>query len=92
MYASTDGSVEGAEVLGLLLLFHKVSTMLFLRFMRVHVGFARVSQHILIFLLCAVAVNCSVCDAEQHPNVLVFLMDDMGYGDIRALNPAGAGF
>ena len=92
MYASTDGSVEGTDVLGLLFLLHRVSMMLVLKFMRVHVGFTRVSQHILIFLLCAAAVNCSVCDAEKQPNVLVFLMDDMGYGDIRALNPAGAGF
>ena len=92
MYASTDGSVEGTDVLGLLFLLHRVSMMLVLKFMRVHVGFTRVSQHVLIFLLCAAAVNCSVCDAEKQPNVLVFLMDDMGYGDIRALNPAGAGF
>lgn len=28
----------------------------------------------------------------QKPNVLVFMMDDMGYGDIRVLNPEGSGF
>ena len=51
MYASTDGSVEGTDVLGLLFLLHRVLMMLVLKFMRVHVGFTRVSQHILIFLL-----------------------------------------
>ena len=28
----------------------------------------------------------------RSPNVLIFLMDDMGYGDVRTLNPDGAGF
>lgn len=29
---------------------------------------------------------------SKSPNILIFLMDDMGYGDIKALNPEGAGF
>jgi len=28
----------------------------------------------------------------KNPNILIFMMDDMGYGDIRALNPEGSGF
>ena len=46
----------------------------------------------IFFLFCVVAVNCSPCEAERPPNILIFLMDDMGYGDLRALNPDGSGF
>lgn len=42
-----------------------------------------------IGLLCA---NTSLYGSETKPNILVFLMDDMGYGDVHALNPNGAGF
>jgi arylsulfatase A-like enzyme len=28
----------------------------------------------------------------RPPNVIIFLMDDMGYGDVHALNPQGSGF
>lgn len=33
-----------------------------------------------------------LADDPPRPNVLIFLMDDMGYGDIHALNPKGSGF
>ncbi len=36
--------------------------------------------------------NASLYASEIKPNILVFVMDDMGYGDIQALNPNGAGF
>ncbi len=36
--------------------------------------------------------NASLYAGELKPNILVFLMDDMGYGDVHALNPNGAGF
>ena len=34
----------------------------------------------------------SLLALERQPNILVFLMDDMGYGDVHALNPNGSGF
>ena len=30
--------------------------------------------------------------SSQKPNILIFMMDDMGYGDIKALNSKGSGF
>ena len=91
MNVSVGGSVKAAEVLGLSLCFSTASALLSLRFMRVCTKVVQVRFRI-FFLFCAVAVNCSLCEAERQPNILIFLMDDMGYGDLRALNPDGAGF
>ena len=49
------------------------------------------AQCILASLVLAVSVS-PLAGAERPPNVLIFLMDDMGYGDVNALNPDGAGF
>ncbi|MCG8448799.1 MAG: sulfatase-like hydrolase/transferase [Pirellulales bacterium] len=44
------------------------------------------------FLLIAFgALDSPVRGAATKPNVIIFLMDDMGYGDIHALNPNGCG-
>lgn len=46
----------------------------------------------LLFCTAAFSVSASACASERQPNILVFLMDDMGYGDVHSLNPKGAGF
>ncbi|MGI9443551.1 MAG: sulfatase-like hydrolase/transferase [Rubripirellula sp.] len=48
--------------------------------------------HSLLASLILVANSLPLGGAERQPNVLIFLMDDMGYGDVRSLNPDGAGF
>ena len=45
-----------------------------------------------LFCVAACSVTGSARASEKQPNILVFLMDDMGYGDVHALNPNGAGF
>jgi len=45
-----------------------------------------------LFCISTFLLSRSVCASERQPNILVFLMDDMGYGDVHALNPHGAGF
>ena len=45
-----------------------------------------------LFCVAACGVTSSALASEKQPNILVFLMDDMGYGDVHALNPNGAGF
>ncbi len=47
---------------------------------------------LLFVLLCLLVRTFPLGAAERPPNVLIFLMDDMGYGDVRALNAEGAGF
>ena len=44
------------------------------------------------FFVGVFCTNASLYAGELKPNILVFLMDDMGYGDVHALNPNGAGF
>lgn len=44
------------------------------------------------FFVGFLCTNFSLFASEIKPNILVFLMDDMGYGDVHALNPNGAGF
>ncbi len=44
------------------------------------------------FFVGVLCTNASLYASEIKPNILVFVMDDMGYGDIQALNPNGAGF
>ncbi len=47
----------------------------------------------LLILLLSVFAGISPLSADARPpNVLIFLMDDMGYGDVRTLNPEGSGF
>ena len=48
--------------------------------------------HCLLASLILVASALPLLGADRPPNVLIFLMDDMGYGDVNALNPEGAGF
>ena len=45
----------------------------------------------LLFCTAAFSVSGSACASERQPNILVFLMDDMGYGSVRD-HPQGAGF
>ena len=40
-----------------------------------------------IFLFLLSATHASAATAHDKPNVVVFFMDDMGYGDCRAYNP-----
>ena len=40
-----------------------------------------------IFLFLLSATHVSAATAHDKPNVVVFFMDDMGYGDCRAYNP-----
>ena len=54
---------------------------------------SEISCCVLSLLFCTAAFSVSsACGLERQPNILVFLMDDMGYGDVHALNPQGAGF
>ena len=48
--------------------------------------------HCLLASLILVVNALPLVGADRPPNVLIFLMDDMGYGDVRALNRDGAGF
>ena len=40
------------------------------------------------FLLSLFSLSCFHAQADKRPNVVVILADDMGYGDVRALNPS----
>src|SRR5580765_5785847 len=48
-------------------------------------------NHVLILasLACWLAGPLTVCAAETHPNIVFILCDDLGYGDVRCLNPQG---
>jgi arylsulfatase A-like enzyme len=46
-----------------------------------------------VFCLLVMLADASPMLADnRQPNVIIFLMDDMGYGDVYSLNPDGAGF
>ena len=49
-------------------------------------------KSIILVLLSLLTINLLGPVEAKSPNVLIFLMDDMGYGDVHALNPNGAGF
>ena len=40
-----------------------------------------------MFLLLLSATQACAATAHEKPNVIIFFMDDMGYGDCRAYNP-----
>ena len=46
----------------------------------------------IFFYAAAFSASGDTRTLEKQPNILVFLMDDMGYGDVHALNTHGAGF
>ena len=47
-------------------------------------------KHALIFVLSCCLLNFVVHGGEpQRPNILYILCDDLGYGDVKALNPEG---
>ena len=44
----------------------------------------------LVFLAASVAIReCSAAEASKSPNIIFILCDDLGYGDVKCLNPAG---
>lgn len=47
---------------------------------------------LIVWLLPLLNLMPLVAADQPRPNVLIFLMDDMGYGDISALNTKGSGF
>ena len=47
---------------------------------------------LLTFELTGLMETVALGQEPKSPNILIFMMDDMGYGDINALNPDGAGF
>lgn len=47
------------------------------------------NRTIYLFLLIAGLASCSKTKKEPFPNIIFILADDMGYGDVSALNPEG---
>ncbi|MBL7111604.1 MAG: sulfatase-like hydrolase/transferase [Bacteroidales bacterium] len=47
---------------------------------------------ILIALSGSLKPQCLIAQKISKPNVIIFLMDDMGYGDVKIMNPEGCGF
>ena len=47
---------------------------------------------LLVSLLMFASASIHSLAATRSPNIIIFLMDDMGYGDVRVLNPKGSGF